>query len=146
MKKTIAICALLACIPAEAQIYRWVDGNGRVQYTDKPPAGVKAKPVQDRINSYGGAPTVSGAASAGGTRPEIRMYSTEWCGYCKKARDYMARNRIRFTELDIEKSTAAHAEYKRLGGRGVPVILVGAQRMNGYSEERFAQMLKAAGY
>jgi len=26
------------------------------------------------------------------------------------------------------------------------VILVGTQRMNGYSEERLAQMLKAAGY
>jgi hypothetical protein len=32
------------------------------------------------------------------------------------------------------------------GARGVPVILVGTQRMNGYSEERLAAMLKAAGY
>jgi hypothetical protein len=33
-----------------------------------------------------------------------------------------------------------------MGARGVPVILVGTQRMNGYSEERLAAMLKAAGY
>ena len=147
MKAIIVLCALLAGIPAEAQqIYRWVDENGRVQYTDKPPAGVKAKPVADRINSYSGTPTVTGSASAGATRPEIKMYSTEWCGYCKKAREYMTRNRLRFTELDVEKSPAARAEYQRLGGRGVPVILVGAQRMTGYSEEAFVQMLKAAGY
>ena len=147
MKAIIVLCALLAGIPAEAQqIYRWVDGNGRVQYTDKPPAGVKAKPVAERINSYSGTPTVTGSASAGATRPDIKMYSTQWCRYCQKAREYMARNRIRYTELDVEKSAAAKAEYQRLGGRGVPVILVGAQRMNGYSEERFVQMLKAAGY
>jgi glutaredoxin len=107
---------------------------------------VQAKPVADRINSYSGTPTVTGSASAGATRPDIKMYSTEWCGYCQKAREYMARNRIRYTELDVEKSPAAKAQYQRLGGRGVPVILVGTQRMNGYSEERFAQMLKAAGY
>ena len=141
---------LLACIPAaDAQtIYRWVDSNGRVQYTDKPPAGVKASPVESRINSYSGTPTVTGAASAsaGGTQPEIKMYSTDWCGYCKQARAYFAANRVRYTELDVEKVPAARAEYQRMGARGVPVILVGEQRMNGYSEERLAAMLKAAGY
>jgi glutaredoxin len=147
MKRIIALCALLACLPAEAQqVYRWVDGNGRVQYGDKPPPGVKAAAVQSRINSYSGTPTVSGSASAGATRPEIKMYVTEWCGYCKQARAYLSRQGIRHTELDVEKSAAARAEYQSLQGRGVPVILVGTQRMNGYSEDRLAQMLKAAGY
>jgi len=137
----------LACIPASAQqIHRWVDADGRVQYSDKPPPGVKSRPVESRINSYSGAPQVSGIASAGATRPEIKMYATDWCGYCRKARDYFARNGIRYTELDVEKVPAARDEYQRMGARGVPVILVGTQRMNGYSEERLAAMLKAAGY
>jgi len=138
----------LACIPAaDAQtIYRWVDGSGRVQYSEKPPQGVEAKPVASRINSYSGTPTVTGSASAGATQPEVKMYSTDWCGYCKQARAYFAANRTRYTELDVEKVPAARAEYQRMGARGVPVILVGEQRMNGYSEERLAAMLKAAGY
>ena len=41
---------------------------------------------------------------------------------------------------------APRAEYDRLGARGVPVILVGTQRMNGFGEERLARMLKAAGH
>ena len=147
MKKIIALCALLACLPAEAQqVYRWVDGNGRVQYGDKPPPGVKAAAVQSRISSYSGTPTVTGSASAGASRPEVKMYVTEWCGYCKQARAYLSRQGIRHTELDVEKSAAARAEYQGLQGRGVPVILVGTQRMNGYSEDRLAQMLKSAGY
>jgi glutaredoxin len=149
MKRIIALCALLACTPASAQqqIYRWVGADGRVRYTsERPPAGVKASVVESRINSYSGAPQVSGRASVGIARPEVKMYATDWCGYCRKAREYFARSGIRYTELDVEKMPAARGEYQRMGARGVPVIVVGAQRMNGYSEERLAAMLKAAGY
>ena len=147
MKAIIALCALLASIPVSAQqIHRWVDADGRVQYSDKPPPGVKSRPVEVRINSYSGTPVVSGAPSAGATRPEIRMYATDWCPYCKKAQAYFAQQGIRYAHIDIEKSEAGKAEYQRHGGRGVPLILVGTQRMNGFSEERLAQMLKAVGY
>jgi hypothetical protein len=64
MKKILALCALLACIPASAQqVYRWVDADGRVHYTDKPPPGLKASEVQSRISSYAGTPVVSGTPS-----------------------------------------------------------------------------------
>src|SRR5688500_11884506 len=120
MKKTAIICALLVCVPASTaaqQIHRWVDAQGRVQYSDKPPPGVTSSPVQSRISSYGGTPVVSGTASAGATRPEIRMYATDWCGYCRKAREFFARQGIRYTELDVDKSAAARVEYQRLGAR-----------------------------
>lgn len=147
MKAIIALCALLASIPVSAQqIHRWVDADGRVQYSDKPPPGVKSSPVEARISSYSGAPVVSGAPSPGATRPEIRMYATDWCPYCKKAQAFFARQGIRYAHVDIEKSEAGKAEYQRHGGRGVPLIMVGTQRMTGFSEERLAQMLKAAGY
>lgn len=152
MRNLIAalVLGLLAGVVHGQQIYRWVDADGKVRYTaDKPPPGVASKTLESRVQSYRGPPTVSPAsqpAGAPGLRPEIKLYATDWCGYCKQARQYFARNGIRYVELDIEKSAAANAEYKRLGGRGVPVILVGAQRMDGYGEARLAQMLKAAGY
>ncbi|KAF0812460.1 hypothetical protein IGB42_03129 [Andreprevotia sp. IGB-42] len=31
------ICAALLSMPVEAKLYRWVDENGKVQYSDKPP-------------------------------------------------------------------------------------------------------------
>jgi len=127
MKAIIALCALLASIPVSAQqIHRWVDADGRVQYSDKPPPGVASKPVAVRINSYGGTPVVSGTASP--------------------AQAFLARQGIGYTHIDVEKSEAGRAEYRGLGGRGVPLIMVGTQRMTGFSEEGLAQMLKAAGY
>ena len=151
----IAIASLLALAAGSAwpqqQIYRWVDADGRVRYTsEKPPDGTKASPLQSRISSYAGAPVVTGKpaarARAAGSPAEVKMYATDWCGYCRKAREYFARNGVRYTELNIEKSAAARAEYDRLGARGVPVILVGEQRMNGYGEQHLAAMLKAGGH
>jgi glutaredoxin len=154
MKSKFGIVALLLCMLAgnaiAQPIYRWVDANGRVHYTaEKPPTGIESTPVQARINSYSGAPLVSGqapAAAPAGVRAPVTMYATDWCPYCRKAREFLARNGVPYVELDIEKSAAAKAEYHRLGARGVPVIVVGAQRMNGFSEARLAQMLKSAGY
>ena len=144
--------AVLAGAAQAQQIYRWVDGNGRVQYSaEKPPAGAKSGVVQPRVSSVGGnAAAGSNATPAKGDRsagkPAVKMYATDWCPYCKQAREYFARNGIPYVELDIEKSESARTEHKSIGGRGIPVILVGNERMNGFSEQRMAQMLKAAGY
>ena len=136
---------------AQSPMYKVVGPDGRVTYTnEKPPAGAKASVIESRVNSYSGPPVVSGKAPASkapaAARPEIRMYATDWCGYCRQARQYFAQRGIRFTEVDIEKSPAGRAEYDRLGVRGVPVILVGAQRMVGFSEQSMSQLLKSTGY
>jgi hypothetical protein len=58
-------CLLLAA-PLHAQLYKWVDANGKVQYSDKPPpAGAKGEAVKNRSSSVSGS-----AASAGTTAPD----------------------------------------------------------------------------
>lgn len=43
MKRTLVLAALLlVAAAASAQQYKWVDRNGRTQYGDVPPAGVRA--------------------------------------------------------------------------------------------------------
>lgn len=74
----------------------------------------------------------------------VVMYSTVWCPYCAKARAYFRSNGITFIEHDIEESAAAHAEFKRLHGRVVPLILVGRERVDGFSELAFEFALQKA--
>ena len=50
-----------------------------------------------------------------------------------------------FTEFDIEMNGLAKAEFKRLGGKGVPLILVGDQRMKGFNATRLDKLLQEAG-
>lgn len=81
-------------------------------------------------------------AVAGASQPEVQLYATSWCGYCKATREFFAANGIRYTEHDIEQSSAAYNEHKKLGGHGVPLIVVGDQIINGYDERALRQILK----
>lgn len=74
--------------------------------------------------------------------PKVVMYSTKWCGYCKKAKAWLIQNQIPFSEYDIEASEAYHREYKAKGGTGgVPFIVVGDKTMSGWSEGGMKEML-----
>ena len=71
---------------------------------------------------------------------QVTMYSTSWCGYCRKAREHFTRQGIPFQELDIEKSAQAKKEYDALNGRGVPLILIYDDQMTGFSVRTFKQL------
>lgn len=67
---------------------------------------------------------------------QVILYSTAWCGYCKKARALLNENNIPFYEYDIEKSEEGNAQHKKLGGRGVPVLLINGEVIKGYNPTR----------
>jgi glutaredoxin len=74
-------------------------------------------------------------------QPEVTLYSASWCGYCKATREFFKDNGIRFTEHDVETTAEGADGYRKLGGGGVPVILVGEETVRGFSEEGLRQML-----
>ena len=64
--------------------------------------------------------------------PIVVMYATDWCGYCKQARDYFRANNIAFVEYDIEKNSKAKRNYDVLKGSGTPLIYQGYTRVVGF--------------
>ncbi len=133
------LCVLtLASSPAGAEIFKWVDDSGRVHFTDRPPRGEDAEHVSMRINTYT-SPEVTPLDSALGGRNKVVMYSASWCSACKQAKAYFNAQGIPYTEYDVEKSSKGKRDFKKLGGKGVPVILVGSKRINGFSREAFEQ-------
>jgi len=42
--------------------------------------------------------------------PPLTMYTTQWCGFCKRLKRQLAADGIEMTEIDIEQDTAA-ADY-----------------------------------
>ncbi len=82
------------------------------------------------------------ASTTVGAQPVVVMYATSWCGYCAQARSFFAANGIQYEERDIEKSSSFHEEHRRLGGQGVPLILVGEEKIGGFNEGRLRSLLK----
>jgi len=76
--------------------------------------------------------------------PEVVMYATSWCPYCAQARAYFKQSGIAYVEHDVEKSARARADFRRLGGRAVPLIVVGREKMNGFSEVGFEFLMARA--
>ena len=71
------------------------------------------------------------------------MYSASWCGLCKKAKAYFKAEGISYTDYDIENSRKGRTGYKRLKGTGVPIIIVGDERMNGFSKGSFEKIYES---
>jgi len=78
------------------------------------------------------------------TVKRVTILSAQWCGQCTRAKAYMAKRKIDFEEWDVDKSDYARAKMNELGAKGVPVILVGKQKMVGFSEEGLEELLKSA--
>ena len=77
------------------------------------------------------------------SEPRVELYSTNWCGYCKKARLFFRNRGIRFVEYDIEKDlNAAYRKMQLDSGRGVPFAVINGQKISGYSEVRYIQALE----
>ncbi len=53
------------------------------------------------------------------------MYSTSWCGYCKRLKSQLADLGIPFEEINIEETVAAAAIVERVNGgnRTVPTLV-----------------------
>lgn len=114
-----AACLALALPVNAQQMYQWKDSSGKLHFSDKPPDDAKAE------------------------SPPLIMYATSWCGYCRKARAYLAAKQIPYREVDIEASAANQAEFKKYGGRGVPFFTVGERTMRGFSEAGMNRFLAA---
>ncbi len=74
--------------------------------------------------------------------PQVIMYSTSWCGYCRKARRLLAELGVDYVEKDIEKSSEARREHqaKAGAGTGVPVFDFDGKIVRGFDAEAIAKV------
>ncbi len=76
-----------------------------------------------------------------GKAPRITLYGTRGCIHCRRLREWLRARGLTFRELDVERDRRAAREFQRLGARGVPVLLVGDRRIDGFDLRRLKQLL-----
>lgn len=123
-----------------AEIYKWIDADGNPQFSDRAPSGTGAEQVDLRAINTIKSVSVATLSDRDASTSTVILYSAGWCGVCKQARAYMQRQGIPYREFDVEKTARGRKDFRRLGGTGVPVILIGRQRMNGFSIRRFEEL------
>lgn len=67
---------------------------------------------------------------------EVLMYSTNWCGYCQRARNVFERKGVAVREIKLDDEPQQRPlMLQRTGGqRSVPQIFVGELHVGGYDE------------
>lgn len=79
---------------------------------------------------------------------QIIIYSTNWCAYCKMAKQYLEGLNVDVIDKNIEDDEAARDELmKKIDGnfRGVPVIDAGGQIILGFDRPAIDQRLSELG-
>jgi len=144
-----AVLFTVAIAGAQAQqMYRWVDKDGKVHYTQQPPPP-DAKEVRRRPASTGApeSPDLPYATRLAARNFPVTLFTSADCGApCRDARDSLEKRGIPFEEIVVgdEKSVE---ELKRVAGRTqVPVVRVGKQISVGFEADIWKSALDVAGY
>lgn len=74
----------------------------------------------------------------------VILFSAEWCGYCDRLRKDLKQAKVAFTERDIEQSIDSNNAWRTLGGRGVPLTLVGSDVVQGYAPDRVLELVRSS--
>jgi glutaredoxin len=96
------------------------------------------------VVSLGGAPMPRSAPKA--PAPQARavksvvIYTTSNCPVCKQAKQYFTQKGVPYREIDIETSQGK-SEFRRNGGTGTPLIMVGSTKVDGFDAGEMDRLL-----
>ena len=142
----IALCLLP--ITSQAQVFRIVGSDGKVTFSDKPPADAKARPATG--------PVVGVSAGNGTALPyelqqvalkyPVTFYTTTDCPPCASARAMLISRGIPFAEKTVSSNDDVLALQRVSGQTSLPFLTIGSQQLKGFSDAEWTQYLNAAGY
>jgi glutaredoxin len=147
----LAAAALLlpAIALAQTSVYRWVDKDGKVHYSDTPPPEPAKSLTQKRVGGgYAESSQLPYATQIAMQKSPVTLYTGGDCGDpCKSGRELLAKRGIPFTERDAQANSEDSEALKKLvGSLEVPVLAVGTSKVKGYEEGAWNSALDGAGY
>lgn len=160
LKASLTLLLLLFSPLLGAQtLYKSTGPNGEVIYSAKPLTGTRiertleytpgpSNPLPDYVLRFKGEIMKKhGQKSAQGAldQNQVHLFTTSWCGYCRRAKAYLAKKQVAYTEHDVE-TPAGMAVLAQIdgAGHGVPVLVWHGQKLYGFSEPSYEALFSAA--
>jgi glutaredoxin len=146
----LALLALAAAVAASAQtqqVYRYVDPDGRVVYSDKPPPANARQAQAKRIGKNTiETSDLSFSAAIAQERFPVTLYSFACGTVCDSASALLNKRGIPHTVIDVTQEDGADKLKRLTGGLDAPALQVGDQYLTGFNDGRWQNMLTDAGY
>ncbi len=134
---------------SQATVYRWVDKDGKVHYSDTPPPEPAKSLTQKRVGGgYGESSQLPYATQIAMQKSPVTLFTGADCGDpCRQGRDLLAKRGIPFSERDAQgNADDAEALKKLVGAIEVPLLTVGSAKVKGFEEGAWHSALDNAGY
>ena len=149
----LAAAALLlaAALPASA-LYKVVGPDGKVTYTDRPPAATgTATPSRVTPMAPAAAPPAAAAALPAelrqvAARYPVTLYVVPNCAPCDSARALLRQRGIPYAEKIVTTEDDIEALQRLAGTRDAPTLTIGSQPLRGLSADTWNAYLDSAGY
>jgi len=73
----------------------------------------------------------------------VKVYSSPGCPWCAKAKDFLGKHNVKFTDIDVSKDAKKGEEMiEKSGQTGTPVIDVNGEIIVGFDEAKLKEKLK----
>jgi glutaredoxin len=147
MKFKWPLLFLLCVASAHAQMYRWVDASGKVNFSDQPPpASVKKPQKSSATSSEPSGENLNYGLSEEAKDFPVTLYSSSDCAPCSEGRSLLKNRGIPFSEKTISTNEDL-AQLKQVGGNGqLPFLTVGRTKLTGFEADAWNSALSVAGY
>ena len=130
---------------AQAQIYRSIDAQGRVTFTDAPGAAAEAV-ARGNDRSSRTQPALPYELRQVQARYPVTLYTGPQCAPCDLGRNLLTTRGIPFAEKTVVSAEDVAALRQFSNSAELPVLAVGGKQIKGYEQTSWAQYLDAAGY
>jgi glutaredoxin len=145
----IAATVIAADAAAQAQqVYRYIDKDGKVVYSDRsPPADSKDVQAKRLSPNYIETNSVPLALTQATGRFPVTLYTFSCGVVCQNAEGLLNRRGVPFTTVNVEDAKGAEQLQKLTGAQQAPVLQIGDKLIaKGFNEARWTAMLDEAGY
>ena len=143
----VAFCLSSVAVAQLQQVYRYVDPEGRVVYSDKPPPPNARDAQAKRIGKNTiETSNLSYTEALAQERFPVTLY-TFGCGtVCDTASALLNKRGVPHAVVDVGAGDGAEKLKRLTGGLDAPALQVGDQFTTGFNENRWQSMLTDAGY
>jgi len=148
LRHLLPLATLLCLAPLAQAQYKVVGPDGKVTYTDQPPADPKAKVQAIATPGAGAVPTASLPVGLRGpaSRYPVVLYAARGCQPCDAGRGLLVQRGIPFSEKRVETPADIEALQRMSGSRALPLLTIGTQQVRSLSTAEWNGYLDAAGY
>ena len=144
----VAAVTIVAGAAAQQQVYRYVDKDGKVVYSDRsPPTDSKDIQAKRLSPNYIENNTTPLATTQAAERFPVTLYTFACGAVCENAEGLLNRRGVPYTTVNVEDVKGAEQLKKLTGEQQAPVLQVGDKLIaKGFNEARWTTMLDEAGY